>query len=123
MNRAPSLAIAATILTATQASVGADADGYFRTVGVPSRGEFIASQQPHAAPSSGVQVGSWIAGYVSAYNADAPNTYDTLPGSGLDGARLSLKNYCDTHALDDLAKAVETSVEEAHPRRITHRPK
>jgi hypothetical protein len=41
----------------------------------------------------------------------------------MDGARLSLKNDCNTHALDELAKAMETSVEEVHPQRITHRLK
>ncbi len=123
MNRVLLLAVAGTILTGTQTCLAADADGYFRTIGVPTCGEFVASQLPSAAPYADIRVGSWIAGYISAYNAQAPDTYDILRGGGMDGARLWLTNYCNAHALDNLSKAMDALVDEGHSQRTIRRPK
>lgn len=60
---------------------------------------------------------NWIAGYLTAYNRMAPDTYDILGIAEIDAAVQSIENYCKAHPLDNLSAAMEAVTEEFHAKR------
>ncbi len=60
---------------------------------------------------------NWIAGYLTAYNRMAPDTYDILGIGEFEAAMQSIENYCKAHPLDNLSTAMEAVTEEFHARR------
>jgi len=122
MHRSLSAAVISAIATyGAQVCLAADADGYYRTTGAPSCAQFIDGQRSGKSVEA-LQNLSWIAGYVSAYNASVPATYDILGNAGIDGAALWMSNYCSVHPLEDIARGMETLVREQRPKRDVKRP-
>jgi hypothetical protein len=67
-----------------------------------------------------VQIESYIAGWLTAYNAFTEDTNNIIP-NGLDGATLWINNYCTNNPLSDLDHALQELVTEAYPSRARSR--
>lgn len=59
----------------------------------------------------------WIAGYLTAYNRMAPETYDILGISNIEAALETIENFCKANPLENLTAAMEVVTEQFHPRR------
>ncbi len=59
----------------------------------------------------------WIAGYLTAYNRMAPETYDILGISDIEAAMQTIENFCKANPLDNLSAAMEALTEEFNARR------
>ena len=66
---------------------------------------------------------SWALGYITAYNYQAPDTYDVRGQTDTSGILLWLENYCKQTPLTDFAQAMELLTDELHPKRIRKAPK
>lgn len=60
---------------------------------------------------------SWIAGYLTAYNRMAPETYDILGLSDFEDVMKTIEDYCKANPLENLTSAMETVTEKFHARR------
>ena len=66
---------------------------------------------------------TWILGYITAYNYQAPDTYDVRGQTDTSGILLWLENYCKQTPLTDFAVAMELLTDELYPNRIRKAPK
>lgn len=48
----------------------------------------------------------YLMGYLTAFNAFAPDTYDATGGVTLEATLTWLRRYCDAHAMDSFERAV-----------------
>jgi hypothetical protein len=101
-------------------AVAADANGGYGTVGVRSCAVFL--QEFEAKALGQVAIQAWLAGYITAYNAQTPNTNQILGNSDLLGAELWVKNYCEKNPLKNIANAAESLMIELYPKRATKAP-
>jgi hypothetical protein len=74
-------------------------------------------QQDKERRSSYLSTIGWVAGYITAYNRQTPDTAEILGNTNLASVMLWLKNYCKAHPLDDLAGAMDVLTIELYPRR------
>lgn len=79
------------------------------------------SRKPNAPPSSlftdgYTELHYYVAGWLTAYNALTPDTYDILP-NGNDGAMIWLNNFCTANPLELLETGLNQLVIEAYPNR------
>lgn len=65
---------------------------------------------------------SWIAGYLTAYNRQTPDTYDIRGQTDMSAMLLWLENYCKQNPLTAFAQTVERLTDELHPKRIRKAP-
>ena len=89
----------------------ADADGYYRTLGVGKRtcGEFVeAATRRDAAFTHFV---AWLAGYLSAYNRFMPGVSSVTGKRGAMEQVPWLKTYCGDNASAFFSKAAERLIE------------
>ncbi|MEQ8659655.1 MAG: hypothetical protein RLW62_02440 [Gammaproteobacteria bacterium] len=56
-------------------------------------------------------------GYLTAYNALAPQTYEALGGLTLEGAVDWLDGYCELHKMDSFERAVAQLIVARHEQR------
>ncbi len=66
---------------------------------------------------------NWIAGYVTAYNRQTPDTYDIFGQTDISAMLLWLENFCKQKPLVSFAAATWLLTDELHPRRIRKKPK
>lgn len=59
----------------------------------------------------------WIAGYLTAYNRMAPETYDILGISDIEAALQTIETFCKANPLENLTAAMELVTEQFHARR------
>ena len=59
----------------------------------------------------------WIFGYITAYNRQAPDTFDIRGGTEIDGILLWLDNWCKANPTKDMSAAMEAFTKEMYPRR------
>ena len=64
-----------------------------------------------------------ILGYITAYNYQAPDTYDVRGQTDTSAILLWLENYCKRNSLAAFAEAMEPLTDELHPKRIRKAPK
>ena len=60
---------------------------------------------------------SWIAGYVTAYNSVAPDTYNILAKSNVKSTMEWLDKWCKANPSEHLAGGMHALVKELHPTR------
>jgi hypothetical protein len=101
-------------------AVAADAKGGYGTNGVRSCAVFL--QEFEAKSWGQVAIQAWLAGYITAYNLQTPNTNQILGNSDLLGAELWVKNYCEKNPLKNIANAAESLMTELYPKRATKAP-
>ena len=113
-------------------SLGSDIDGQFRNFipkGFDSCDVFIAEvnncQQGHCARLSLFKV--WSAGYMTAYNALTPDTYDIAGGKEADSSDQStiiwLENYCRQHPAKTYTESIKNLTIDLYPMRTKTAPK
>ncbi len=66
---------------------------------------------------------SWVAGYITAYNRQTPDTYSIRGQTDLEAMLLWLDNYCKEKPLGTFAYAMALLTNELHPKRIRRAPK
>lgn len=66
---------------------------------------------------------SYAAGYLTAYNAFTPDTYDIAGGYKIDTVISSLDNYCDTKQVESLESALHHFVQEHIEKRAKISPR
>ena len=108
-------AIIAALLCAPLCAWSADQDGKHSVQGLIPCGKFV--QERDAAGPQSTATLAWVAGYISAYNLWAPDTYNILGNGDLLGAIRWLEDYCRAHPKRDLPSAMSALVAELHPRR------
>jgi hypothetical protein len=107
--------LAALLLGAIPGAQARDSAGSYATVEARSCAAFLRDQQAHGwAYDSDT---AWVAGYLTAYNAQTPDTGDILGGSDLSSAMLWLQNWCKAHAADGLAEGMTALTADFFPRR------
>lgn len=67
--------------------------------------------------------GSWVSGYITAYNNSTQDTYNIMGNSDMDSLMSWLENYCKQNPLDSFAEATMRLMAELHPKRIRQKPK
>ncbi len=66
---------------------------------------------------------SWVAGYITAYNRQTPDTYSIRGQTDLSAMLLWLENYCKEKPLGTFAYAMALLTNKLHPKRIRRAPK
>ena len=102
------------LLTSTLAW-SADESEKYRTMGVRSCEIYVRAQCENS--WSKITIEAWIAGYITAYNYQTPNTYDIRANGDLDSIMLWLDNWCRANPREDLAGGMEVLTEELYPKR------
>ncbi len=64
---------------------------------------------------------AWVAGYITAYNRQTPDTVSLVGGFDLNSAMSWLQNYCRAHPLSNLSGAMEALTVELYPGRYRTR--
>lgn len=101
-------------------AVAADASGQSGTVGAVSCAVFLRELESKSSKSTAYL--GWLAGYVTAYNAQTPKTYQILGNSDLFGAELWVKNFCEKNPLQNISLAAAVLMIELHPTRQIKAP-
>ena len=91
-------------------------DGASVIVGPISCGKFIENLKTGGSPYM-----LWVAGYLTAYNALVPDTFDVLGNSDMASVKLWLENYCKANPLEKLPTAMEVLINELRPKRHRNR--
>lgn len=66
---------------------------------------------------------NWLAGYLTAYDAWVPATYDIRGREKMLGTMVWLEDYCKVHPRDKFTEAMERLIAELHPTPITLSPR
>ena len=108
----------ATALCAAAASaMPADADGAYWSQRPESCREFRRLQSSDERTPALMNIRGWIAGYLSAFNRQTPETYDILGVTDFEAALRFVDGYCKAHPLENLTGAMESLTEDLYPRR------
>ena len=108
---------AVTLCAAAASAVAADADGAYWSQRPESCREvrrLLSSQERTPAL---MNLRGWVAGYITAFNRQTPETYDILGLTDFEAALSFIDGYCKAHPLDNLTKAMESLTEDLYPRR------
>jgi hypothetical protein len=98
-------------------AMAADADGAYWSQRPESCREFRRLQSSDERTPALVNIRSWLAGYITAYNRQTPDTYDVLGATDFDTALRFIDGYCKAHPLDSLTAAMEALTESLYPTR------
>ena len=103
------------LLLASGWACAADRDGKHAVLGSVSCARFIEDRKegrwqamPHAA---------WVEGYITAYNAHVPDTYNVLGGIDVERVIQRLENWCSVNVDKPLVEGLEKLIVELSPRR------
>lgn len=108
---------AMTLCAAATSAMAADNDGAYWSQRPESCREFRRVQRADERTPALMNIRGWIAGYITAYNRQTPDTYDILGVTNFEAAIQSIDSYCKAHPLDNLVTAMEALTEELHPKR------
>jgi hypothetical protein len=114
------LGIAAVALLAIEA-FGADAEGKYSISSRTSCGKYIEERKQ----ISGVhyaQTSYWVSGYITAYNAWMPDTYDITGDTDQASVMLWLENWCKANPLKNVSNGMELLILEMRPHRHRANP-
>jgi hypothetical protein len=107
---------AAVLLVAMSGASGADRDGVYAFHGVRNCWDYLIWRRtPNSVEHA--MVGAWVAGYLTAYNRQTPDTVSILGKTDLNGALQWMENWCHTHPTETLGDAMRALTEEFHARR------
>lgn len=98
-------------------AVAADNEGAYWSQRPESCREFRRVTSSDKRTPALMNIRGWIAGYLTAYNRQTPDTYDILGLSEFEAAMQSIENFCKAHPLENLTAAMEALTEEFHARR------
>ena len=96
-------------------ATASDKDNSSSTQGAVSCGKYI--EERGLKGWSYTVIKGWVAGYVTAYNGLAPDTYDILGKSDLNHAMLWMEDYCKAHPLENLANGMKVLMTVLYPKR------
>jgi hypothetical protein len=109
------LILAAMLLGAMPGAQARDSAGSYATVEARSCATFLRDQRAHGwAYDSDT---AWVAGYLTAYNAQTPDTGDILGGTDLGSAMLWLQTWCKANGAAGLAEGMSDLTKDFFPRR------
>jgi hypothetical protein len=119
--RAVSLVLAMIVLSANAASA-ADRNGEFYSRGVGAR----TCQQYLADATGQTEIfpfyRSWLNGYMTAYNAQAADTYDIAPNATVEGLAETMARICQENPDRPFWAAAVALTRALHPNRVTVKP-
>lgn len=95
-------------------------DGHYKSQGGASCSSYLEGIQPNSWPLAAN--GSYVAGYVTAFNLKTPDTYNILGSSDFNGVLLWIKNYCERNPLKHISDALETLTDELYQNRLKKAP-
>ncbi len=114
MNR---IVLALALAAATSPVHAADKDGAYGSQRPDSCKEFVRVHPAGGRRPESVGVRSWIAGYITAYNRQTPDTYDVTGITDFEQVLVSVERFCKANPLSDVGAAMETVTDELHPAR------
>ena len=111
--------IVLTLALATGASLlqAADKDRAYWSQRPDNCREFLKVHPTGEHRPESVGVKNWIAGYITAYNRQTPDTYDITGSADFERALRSVDRFCKDNPLADLTAAMEAVTAELHPTR------
>lgn len=108
--------LAALLLVATGESPADDGTRRYLAIGARNCGQYTQAYKDTEGRAR-VEIREWVAGYLTAYNTMAADTYSIMGGSDLDAAMLWVANWCMTHPSRQLSNAMEALTAAFHPHR------
>ena len=102
---------------AAASAIAADADSAYSSQRPESCREFHRLQSLDERTPALMNIRGWIAGYLTAFNRQTPETYDILGLMEFEAALRFIDGFCKAHPLDNLAAAMESLTEDLYPRR------
>ena len=108
--------LVAALLGLSAAAGAADGGGNYAIWGAGGRS---CNQYERSADDSSARgtFGDYLMGYLTAYNALAPDTYNAVGTMSLEDALAWLDDYCDTHRMDSFDRAITQLVISRHEQR------
>ncbi|MGH8738826.1 MAG: hypothetical protein ACREVC_15815 [Burkholderiales bacterium] len=107
--------LAIVMLIASMPAWGADEDRKYGTMGSESCDKYVKDRVAKGSNAAGYY--AWVAGFVTAYNLQTPDTYSIVRGTNLEGMVLWLDNYCNANPLGNLASGMQALTAELYPNR------
>jgi len=95
----------------------ADKDGAYWSQRPDGCREFLRVHPAGERRPESVGVRNWIAGYITAYNRQTPDTYDITGIADFEQVVLSVERFCKASPFADLSAAMEAVTEQLHPTR------
>ena len=112
-----SAALALAVLSNAQPGWAADRDGAYASQRPDTCRGFMRVHAASERRAESVAIRNWIAGYITAYNRQTPETYDVTGIGDFDQVLRLVERFCKANELADLAAAMETVTAELHPTR------
>ena len=109
--------VATALCAAAASAMAADVDGAYWSQRPESCREFRRLLALQERTPALMNIRGWVAGYVTAFNRQTPETYDILGVTDFEGALQFIDGYCKAHPLDNLTKAMEALTEDLYPKR------
>jgi hypothetical protein len=121
------LILVLSVLVLPSASIAADTDGAFRTIGLQKETSCASYLSARDEGRKGDYHRentylNWVLGYLTAYNRIKPNTYDVKGSSDVSALMLWLENFCKTTQLYSFGDAVDELTTKLYPERIKVAP-
>jgi hypothetical protein len=110
------VSLAFLLLVVPISGICSDANGRYvvQGLGADSCGKFVEGTRERREYYT-----TWVTGYLTAINAVSPMASDILGNTDIDGAVLSLENYCRINPLRTFGAASDALVKELYPKRTT----
>jgi len=96
---------------------GADANRNYKTIGARSCGAYIDERNRLDDTRTMVAIEDWVAGWITAYNVQTPDTYDIMGSADLKSVMLWIEDWCKANPLKHLSNAMDSFAEEQYPSR------
>lgn len=132
MNKEMKWLIYMAVLLLPIAGWAADQDGYYRPYSMVGKHSdyttckgFIVAQNSarNGHFDAQNQFNQWLDGYLTAYDAYNPDTFDIAYGKSLESLDLRLERYCEKHPNNLFSDAVDTLMFELFPTRARTNPR
>ena len=114
---ASAIAVAIAFAAGAAPVQAADRDGAYGSQRPDSCREFLRVHPVGERRPETVGIRNWIAGYVTAYNRQTPETYDILGITDFEQLLHSVELYCKANPLADLTTAMESVTDQLHAAR------
>ena len=108
---------AMTLCAAATSAMTADNEGAYWSQRPESCREFRRLQSSDERTPALMNIRGWVAGYITGFNRQTPDTYDVLGITDFEAAMRFIDGYCKAHPLDNLTAAMESLTEDLYPKR------
>ncbi len=109
--------LAMTLCAGAAATMAADVDGAYWSQRPESCREFRRLLSSQERTPAVMNMRGWVAGYITAFNRQTPETYDILGITDFEAALNLIDGYCKANPLHNLTKAMEAFTEDLYPKR------